>query len=387
MRTYSSLLLAAAIALTLHGCGGGSAPTQQADASAGGKDAPAQADGKPKKEETSIPVEVSVAARQTISETWQGTATLEPEAEAQVVTKASGVVLRILVEEGDVVRKGQVLAELDSDRQRLALQQTRATLAKMQNEFQRQQQLFERKLIGSDAFERAKFDLETQRALSQINELELSYTQIRAPISGVVSKRFVKEGNLVALSQPVFKIDDFDPLQAVISVPEREMVRIAAGQPVQMLVDAVPGAVFTGTLVRVAPTVDSASGTFRATAEFRDASGKLRSGMFGRVNLVYQSRPDVLTVPRTALVGEEASSASVFVVDGERAKRQAVRLGYVGGGVAEVLEGVSDGAQVVTLGQAALREGTKVQVLNAPAAPVEPVAAEPAAVAAASSGQ
>jgi membrane fusion protein (multidrug efflux system) len=373
MRTLNASLLAFAITLLLSGCGGKSAapdaPTTAADDSSKSADKTEVAlgpDGKPKKEETAIPIEIAVAARQNISESWQGTANLEPEGEAQVVTKTSGVVLKINVEEGDVVRKGQVLAQLDSDRQRLSLLQSRATLAKMKNDYGRQQQLFERKLIGSEAFERAKFDLETQVAMSQMNELELSYTEIRAPISGVISKRFVKEGNLLTLNQAVFKIDDFDPLQAVLSVPEREMVRIAAGQSVQMLVDAVPGTVFSGTVARVAPTVEAGSGTFRVTAEFRDATGKLRSGMFGRINLVYQSRDNVLTVPRTALLGEDQSTASVFVVDGDKAKRQAVKLGYIGAGVAEIVEGISDGAQVVTLGQAALRDGTKVQVLNAP---------------------
>ena len=381
MRTLNSSLLAIAITLLLSGCGGKSdAPEGQAAADGAEQKAAGKPelgpDGKPKKEETRIPVEIAIAARQNINESWQGTANLEPEAEAQVVTKTSGVVLKINVEEGDVVRKGQVLAQLDSDRQRLSLLQTRATLAKMKNDYQRQQQLFERKLIGSEAFERAKFDLETQVAMSQMNELELSYTEIRAPISGVISKRFVKEGNLLTLNQAVFKIDDFDPLQAVLSVPEREMVRIAAGQPVQMLVDAVPGAVFTGSVARVAPTVEAGSGTFRVTAEFRDETGKLRSGMFGRINLVYQSRDDVLTVPRSALLGEDQSTASLFVVDGETVKRQVVKLGYVGAGVAEVVEGVADGAQVVTLGQAALRDGTKVQVLNPPAQlakPADPV--------------
>lgn len=398
MRTLNAPLLATVITLLLAGCGGQSnapdgAGQTDADSAAATSDTADKAkpktpelgpDGKPKQEEPRIPVEIAVAARQNINESWQGTANLEPEAEAQVVTKTSGVVLKIHVEEGDVVSKGQVLAQLDSDRQRLSLMQTRATLAKMKNDYQRQQQLFERKLIGSEAFERAKFDLETQVAMSQMNELELSYTEIRAPISGVISKRFVKEGNLLTLNQAVFKIDDFDPLQAVLSVPEREMARIAAGQPVQMLVDAVPGMVFTGTLARVAPTVDAASGTFRATAEFRDESGKLRSGMFGRINLVYQSRDDVLTVPRNALLGEDQNTASLFVVDGETVKRHAVKLGYIGGGVAEVVEGISDGAQVVTLGQAALRDGTKVQVLNPPevqvAQPAEPTEGKTPAV-------
>lgn len=363
------LLLALSTVLLLSACGQGdsgdkAASTDKSDPAA--QTAGVGADGEKKKEETKIPVEIAVAQRRTINAAVQGTASLEADAEAQVVTKTSGVVLELLVEEGDKVSKGQVLARLDSDRQRLALQQTRSTLRKMENDYQRQQELHERKLIGTEAFERSKFDLDTQKAASEMMELDLSYTEIRAPISGVVSRRFVKVGNLLTLNQPVFKIDDFDPLLAVMSVPERDMTRIAAGQPVQMLVDALPGKVFTGQVARVAPTVEAGSGTFRVTAEFRDPEELLRSGMFGRLNLVYESRSEVLTVPRAALLGEDEASAALFVIDGDKVKRQPVKLGYLGDGIAEIREGLADGAQVVTLGQAALREGTLVQVLNPP---------------------
>lgn len=396
----SPLWLALSATLLLAGCGGGSAPSDQA---AAGKDTAAQTadaktetkpdgapgkDGAKKEEETRIPVEIAVASRRTINASFQGTATLEADAEAQVVTKTSGVVLEILVEEGDQVAKGQVLARLDNDRQRLALAQTRAVLRKLENDYQRQQELHARKLIGAEVFERSKFDLENQRASSAMMELELSYTEIRAPIAGVVSKRFVKVGNLLTLNQPVFKIDDFDPLLAVLSVPEREMTRIAPGQAVQMLVDAVPGKVFTGQVQRVAPTVEAGSGTFRVTAEFREPDTALRSGMFGRLNLVYESRDNVLTVPRAALLGEDAASAAVFAVADGKVLRKPVQLGYIGDGIAEIKSGLDDGAQVVTLGQAALREGTLVQVLNPPAEATQiaqPGAAQPSDTAAVAS--
>lgn len=285
------------------------------------------------------------------------------------MTKTSGVVLEIMVEEGDQVRAGQVLARLDSDRQRLSVKQSEANLRKLENDYKRQQEMFARKLISQDVFDRSRFDLDTQRAAHDMSKLELSYTEIRAPISGVVSKRMVKVGNLIQLNQPLFKIDDFDPLEAMINVPEREMRLIKAEQPVQMLVDALPDAVFTGSVARVSPVVDSNTGTFRVVAQFKDPTGRLRTGMFGRVRIVYDERADALVVPRSALVGDD-KDASVFVVEDGTAKRRQVRLGYADGGQVEVVDGMSEGEQVVTLGQAALRDGSKVQIIN----PEEPVA-------------
>jgi membrane fusion protein (multidrug efflux system) len=367
------IALALALGLSLAACGGSQdgAATAEGDNSAEAKDKDApklDKDGKPV-EAVKVPVEVAAASRSAVVAAFQGTSNLVAEAEADVVTKTSGVVLEIMVEEGDKVVAGQVLARLDSDRQRLNMKQSEANLRKLENDFKRQQELIERKLISQDVYDRSRYDLDTQRAAYDIAKLELSYTEIRAPIGGVVSKRNVKVGNLIQLNQPLFKIDDFDPLEAMIDVPEREMRLIQAGQPVQMLVDALPDTVFTGNVARVSPVVDATTGTFRVVAQFKDDSGKLRSGMFGRVRVVYDQRADVLVVPRAALVGDD-KDAAVFVVENDVAKRRKVQLGYADGGKVEITDGITDGDKVVTLGQAALRDGAKVQVISseAPAA-------------------
>ncbi len=361
--------LVLAMSLALAACGGAKDDAAKSDGekSAETKDAPVDKDGKPI-EAIKVPVEVATASRSAVVAAFQGTSNLVAEAEAEVVPKTGGVVLEIMVEEGDKVSAGQVLARLDSDRQRLSMKQSEANLRKLENDFKRQQEMIERKLISQDVYDRSRYDLDTQRASYDIAKLELSYTEIRAPIGGVVSKRNVKVGNLIQLNQPLFKIDDFDPLEAMINVPEREMRLIKADQPVQMLVDALPDSVFAGSVARVSPVVDAATGTFRVVAQFKDDSGKLRSGMFGRVRIVYDQRADALVVPRSALVGDN-KDAAVFVVADEIAKRRKVTLGYADGGQVEIIDGLAEGEQVVTLGQAALRDGAKVQVID-PKAPV-----------------
>lgn len=367
--------LVLAMSLALAACGGSKDDAAKADGdqSAESKDAKdtkevaLDKDGKPV-EQIKVPVEVATASRSAVVAAFQGTSNLVAEAEAEVVPKTGGVVLEIMVEEGDKVSAGQVLARLDSDRQRLNLKQSEANLRKLENDFKRQQEMIERKLISQDVYDRSRYDLDTQRASYDIAKLELSYTEIRAPIGGVVSKRNVKVGNLIQLNQPLFKIDDFDPLEAMINVPEREMRLIKADQPVQMLVDALPDVAFAGSVARVSPVVDAATGTFRVVAQFKDDSGKLRSGMFGRVRIVYDQRSDALVVPRAALVGDN-KDAAVFVVDKDVAKRRKVTLGYADGGQVEIVDGLAEGEKVVTLGQAALRDGAKVQVIN-PETPV-----------------
>lgn len=329
----------------------------------GGDEKAKGADAKPAAE-VKIPVEVALANRESISSNFQGTAALEAEAVAQVVAKTGGVILQIMVEEGQQVARGTVLARLENDRQRLSLAQASANLRKVQNDMKRQTELFNRKLIGSGVFEQLKFDLETQKASYDIAALELSYTEIRAPISGTLSQRLVKLGNQINIGQTLFRIDDFDPLEARVAVPERDMQAIKAGQSVQMLVDAMPGKVFIGAVGRVSPVVDPKTGTFDVIAQFKDPSQTLRSGMFGRVNIVTATHENTLVVPRVALLTEDGTSA-VYVVAGGRVVRKSVQVGFTGDGRSEILEGLKAGDQVITLGQNAVREGSLVEVVNA----------------------
>lgn len=363
--------------------------------------------GETRSEANDVPVsvEAGTATRKAIVASYSGTAALEPENQATVVAKASGVLLKLQVEEGDVVSAGDLLAQLDPEKPRLELARAEANLKRLENDFRRSSDLFTRKLVSAEAQERSRFDLETQKAVFDIAKLELDYTRIVAPISGVISARMVKEGNLIQINQGLFRIDDFDPLLAVLNVPERELTTMRAGQTVSMHVDALPGVQFAGSVARVSPVVDAETGTFRVTTEYRDGTQRLKSGMFGRVEIVYDQRADALVIPREALIEGDAEAA-VFVLEpapaqavdvkevtatpgvfakwfGAKnkapveldkdskpvptfvAKRREVKLGYTSGVDAEIVSGLKDGDRVVTVGKAALRDGGKVQIVEA----------------------
>ena len=215
-----------AAALVLAACGGAAGE----DKDEKGKDG----EGKEKAEDVAIPVEAGIARRQRIVASYTGTATLEAEREAQVVAKTSGVLLKLKVEEGDRVREGQVLAEIDPERARLELLRATSTLKRLENDNERSKELFGRQLVSQEANDRVRFELDTQRAATELAQLELSYTRIVAPIDGVISERMVKEGNLIQLHQALFRIDDFDPLLGVLNVPERELSTLQPGLPVTM---------------------------------------------------------------------------------------------------------------------------------------------------------
>jgi membrane fusion protein (multidrug efflux system) len=329
-----------------HGDGGGDGAAKSGDADKGPE---------------SVPVEVATIGRRPIAASYAGTAPLEARADAQVVAKTSGVALAVMAEEGARVRAGQVLVRLDSDRLRLQVAQSDAQVRKLEANYARSLKLAEQKLISANDIDQLKYDLENARATNRLAKLELSYAEVRAPISGVIASRSIKTGNFVQINTPIFRIVDADRLEATLNVPERELATMKAGLPVALQVDALPGKTFNGTVDRVSPVVDSGSGTFRVVCAF-DNGGVLQPGMFGRIRIDYASRADALVLPRGALLEDEAKPA-VFVVRAGKAVRAPLALGYTEGEWAEVRSGLKQGDQVVVAGKSAVRDGSPVQVI------------------------
>lgn len=357
-RSYLRLALVPVLCglLVLSACKGGG-PASEAQAK----------NGEAPKEPDAVPVEVAKVSHRPVAASYSGTAALEALGESQVVAKTSGVALAVLVEEGQVVRAGQALVRLDPDRLRLQVAQAEAQMRKLENNYRRAQQLVEQQMISANDVDQIKYDLENARAIYRAAALELSYTTVTAPISGVVASRSIKSGNFVQINTPIIRIVDQSRLEATLNVPERELSTLKAGLPIALAVDALPGKVFQGTVDRIAPVVDSGSGTFRVVGSFA-SDGVLQPGMFGRIRIDYDQRADALVVPRIALLDD--GDPAVFAVRNGKASRVPVKVGYVDGEWIEVREGLKAGEQVVTAGKVALREGSAVQVIGAEPAKV-----------------
>jgi membrane fusion protein (multidrug efflux system) len=315
-----------------------------------------------------VPVETGTPVRGDVLAVYSGTAPIEAFAEADVIAKVEGEIREVLVEEGDEVEKGQVLARLDGDRLRLELNESSARLRKMQRDFERNKDLREKGLLSEGDYEKLQFDLESLQASYNLASLELDYTQIRAPISGVISERYIKLGNTIRVNDPLYRVTNFDPLVAYLHVPEREYQRITPDQPVAIDIDALDDKTIMASVTRVSPIVDPETGTFKITIEIRDESRRIKPGMFGRMSIIYDRHENVLLVPRSAVM-EEMGVESVFVVEDDKAVRRIVQTGYGDNGMIEITEGLDDADNVITVGQLGLKPDATVTVINAPPAP------------------
>lgn len=363
-----SVVSAGSLLLALAACGGGG-PGEQAE--------------KADEEAVSVPVEVAETRRGDVNAYYSGTATMEAEQDAEVVAKVGGVVEQLLVEEGNRVEKGQVLARIDDDRLRIEVERAEANLAKLEQEYRRTKQLAANNLVSQETTERLAYEVDAVKADVELARLQLAYTEIRAPFSGVVAKRYIKVGNMISQNEAAFRVTDFDPLIATLHVPERELGKLANEQLAEIRVDALPGQRFVGEVDRVSPVVDASTGTVAVTVAIKDPSDVLRPGMFGRVSIVYDRRQDTLLVPRSAVITQDAKS-TVFVVNDGQAQRRVVETGYTNNGSIEIVSGLESGDRVVTVGQNSLKDGARVSIINGESVQ-EPVASDEEAQVAAKS--
>lgn len=312
---------------------------------------------------TPVPVEVSAPVRADIFATYHATATIESDADAPVLARVSGEVVELLVEEGEIVNAGQVLARLDGERLRLEMLSAKADLERVNGELDRYDDLAERGLVSAAMYDGLKYDADALRARYDLAKLNYDYSAIRATISGIVSARDVKLGQNITANSVAFRITDNSELVAYLQIPQSELAKFSSGHTASLRVDSMPEINFEATIARISPTIDTRNGTFRATAIIGNQAGDLVPGMFARFEIAYEKHEEALLIPSIAVV-EEDDEASVYVVRDGAVTRRIVETGIRNDGHVEILSGLSDGEKIVVVGHSALRDGSKVLASN-----------------------
>jgi membrane fusion protein (multidrug efflux system) len=315
-------------------------------------------------EEDSIAVRTAVLSRDTLSELYATTATLRADKLATVTARTEGVVRRLLVEEGDSVQKGQALAELENEEQKITFAREQATAENLQSEFDRAGALHDQGLTSDEEFETARRSARESSHSADLAELQLARTTIRAPFSGRVLTRHIDLGATISNGTAVFDLADLDPLYADIGVPERHIGRLSVGQSVRLSADSFDLATMAE-IERIAPLVDIETGTVKVTLAI---SGQpvLRPGTFVRVDVVIDTHVDTLVVQRSALVPEGRRWHMFRLNDaGTHVERLEVRRSYEEDERVEIAPvdpdvTLKDGDRVVVVGASALSDGVRV---------------------------
>jgi HlyD family secretion protein len=334
------------------------------------------------KKERKVSFETATIVNTTISSSVTATGTIEPVTSVTVGTQVSGIVSRLYVDYNSVVKKGQVIAELDKTNliselstQKANLSSAESKFAYQKTNFERYQKLYDKGLVSADDFENAKLSyLQAQESVTTAKEsvrkaeTNLSYATITSPIDGVVLSKAVEEGQTVAASfntPELFTIaQDLTNMQVVADVDEADIADVKHGARVTFTVDAYPDDVFEGkvTQVRQSATTTNNVVTYEVVISAPNSDLKLKPGLTANVTIVTQEKQNVLAAPVAALrfapletmlepegkIIDCDSKTKVWVKDGKNLKAIPVKTGVSNGALTEITEGISAGKEVLT---------------------------------------
>ena len=336
--------------LAVVSCGGRGDSAQQPAGFPGGPGAPG-ADVTPS-------VEVISATSRDVDQESTYSSTVEAYATNNIMPQTGARIRKINVEVGDYVTKGQVLAEMD----RLQLEQLELQIQNDEIEYARLKGLFEEGGVSQSDFEAAELGYKVRKTNYQ-NLLE--NTILRSPINGYVTARNFDVGDMFAMSAPLFTVQQVVPVKLLVGISENEYTKVKKGDVVTLSVDALPGRTFTGKVNRLYPTINAATHTFNAEVLVQNADRALRPGMFARVKVTFGTNHNVV-LPDQCIVKQEGTGQKfVYLLNNDNTVSYVpVTLGRHIGTEYEVIDGVREGDTVVRKGQATLKDGVKVIVLE-----------------------
>ncbi|ABM24570.1 MULTISPECIES: efflux RND transporter periplasmic adaptor subunit [Shewanella] len=316
-----------------------------------------------KEDKYAIPVETTTVMQGDVSSFYSTTATLEAPQEANVVSRISGLIESITVEEGDRVRKGQVLAVIDAKRQQYDLDRSEAEVKIIEQELNRLNKMSNKEFISADSLAKLEYNLQAAIAKKDLAELQVKESRVISPIDGVIAKRYVKAGNMAKEFGDLFYIVNQDELHGIVHLPEQQLTSLKLGQEAQIFSNQQSNQTIDAKVLRISPIVDPQSGTFKVTLAVPNENARLKAGMFTRVELKYDTHENVITVPYSALINQDNKQA-LYVIEGTNANRREVTIGYREGDAVEIVSGIKPGEQVVTRGHQNLKDQSLVEVIT-----------------------
>ncbi len=332
------------------------------------------------------PVALAPVVLQDVTERIEATGQLVARDHAELGAEVAGRVTEILIEEGAAVAEGEVVVEIDPERRQLELARAQARVAEAQaglveqrRESQRVRKLHAQKVAAQARLEQAETEmalgrarLDAARADLGVAERALADASVKAPFAGLIARRRVSVGEFVQVGQALVELVALDPIEVEFSIAERDSGRVALGQNIEVRVAPHPGLIFRAMVTVISPTIDERTRTLRVKGRLPNADGRLRPGLFARVDLGVNRRVAIRLIPEEAIL-QRSDGPVVFLVDEDsRVERRVIATGMFIDGRVEVVEGLADDDRVVIRGHASLVDGVRVAVRNTDGSPIAP---------------
>jgi membrane fusion protein, multidrug efflux system len=322
------------------------------------------------------PPQVTLATVRTerVSQKLEALGNARANESVDISTKISNIVTSVRFRDGEYVKRGQVLVQLDDAQARADVAAAQATLTESESLFNRSRELLDTQALSKSSFDQLEATLKANRARLGAATARLEDTVIRAPFSGRVGLRRVSVGTLISPGSVITTLDDTSVIKLDFSVPENFVASLREGLSVHATAPAFPGRSFTGKVASIDSRVDMNTRSVTVRALLSNEDGALKAGMFLNVSLANDERT-ALVIPEEALTPEAERQFVFVVVDGKAARRE-VRIGGRQPGSVEITTGLEPGERVIVEGTQKVRDGSQVAATERE--PSEPVAANAA---------
>lgn len=323
-------------------------------------EAPASSDSDP----PAIPVRVAPIQTAALAAPIHAVGRIGYADETRLAFKVGGVVARVAVEEGARVRRGQLLARLDPREIDANLAQAESASTKAERDLARARSLHADRVVPEEALQNAATAADVARAGAAAARFNRRFSEIRAPADGSVLARLVEPGEIVAPGAPILVLGSSGPGRVVrVGLADRDVVRVAQGDPAEVTLDALPGRTLAGEVVELAPAASPRTGLFEVEVRLPEDAA-LASGLVARVVIAPRATERFVTVPVDALVEADGVRGHVFVVaaDGRHVLRRQVEIAFLSGDRVALRGGLEGATSVVAQGAAYLDERSTVKV-------------------------
>ncbi|MCD6521601.1 efflux RND transporter periplasmic adaptor subunit [Candidatus Calescamantes bacterium] len=330
--------------------------------------------------EVKVPVKVEKVKRGEIKKTIDTYGNILPYKRIIIYSKVPGVLERLYFDEGDRVKEGELLAEIEHEELELRIKSLKASLKmaeieleRIKKDFKRISSLYKEKAVSSQqyddikaGYETAKARVESIKANLSLAEKQLKDSYITAPFSGIIEKKFVDEGEMITgssmmKSSPIYSLIKVDKVKIIGEVAENDFPSLKKGMKVLIKVDAYPEKLFEGRVTDISPSIDPLSRTGKVKVEIDNPQYKLKPGMFARMKIIVKERKNTLVINEKAIF-KENSKFFVWVVKNGKVRKRYVEKGIEERRKVEILKGLEEGEEVVIEGGIGLKEGMEVEV-------------------------
>ena len=315
---------------------------------------------------TEIPVRLTAAQGETISEPIIAPGFISSATEARLSFKTGGVIERIYVEEGQTVHKGQLLATINLTEINAMVEQAKEGVDKAQRDYDRTKNLYRDTVATLEQFQNVTTGLNVAKQQYDMAKFNQSYAEIRATTDGKIVKKIMNEGEIASPGMPVFFMNSSgtNDWLVKIGVADKDWARLKLGNTASVKIDAYPGQMFTGSVSQLAQAPDAMSGLYQVEIKLNGCSKPLATGLFAKAEIKPDNNSSYVTIPVDAVIEGNGNEAFVYTTTDNKAHKQPVKVAFMKDGKVMLSSGLNKGVKVVIDGSAYLTDGVGVKIVD-----------------------